>query len=218
MPAVSATTACRRWSACSRSTASSRPRASTSGRPSRPASSSPGPRASCRRPEPTHAIKVAIDEALAAREAGEARVILFNLCGHGHFDLSAYERYLDGSPRGLRVPAREGRGRAGGPAQGLIGAPMPRLSCWSCGRQIYTRRAARSALRRGTSLPAVRRVPAGGSARDGAADRTTDARTRRTTRAAAPTRRRTEPASGRPKPEGTRDDGAGRDRDRRGRQ
>ena len=48
-------------------------------------------------PEPTHAIRVAIDEALAAKEAGEARVILFNLCGHGHFDLSAYERYLDGS-------------------------------------------------------------------------------------------------------------------------
>jgi tryptophan synthase beta chain len=46
-------------------------------------------------PEPTHAIRVAMDEALAAREAGEARVILFNLCGHGHFDLAAYERYLD---------------------------------------------------------------------------------------------------------------------------
>jgi tryptophan synthase beta chain len=47
-------------------------------------------------PEPTHAIRVAMDEALAAKEAGESRVILFNLCGHGHFDLSAYERYLDG--------------------------------------------------------------------------------------------------------------------------
>jgi tryptophan synthase beta chain len=48
-------------------------------------------------PEPAHAIKGAIDEALAAREAGEERVILFNLCGHGHFDLSAYEAYLAGS-------------------------------------------------------------------------------------------------------------------------
>src|SRR5262245_41267781 len=47
-------------------------------------------------PEPTHAIKVAIDEAIEAREAGEARTILFNLCGHGHFDLSAYERFLAG--------------------------------------------------------------------------------------------------------------------------
>ena len=48
-------------------------------------------------PEPTHALKVAIDEALEAKEAGEARVILFNLCGHGHFDLSAYDAYLAGN-------------------------------------------------------------------------------------------------------------------------
>jgi predicted alternative tryptophan synthase beta-subunit len=56
-------------------------------------------------PEPTHAIKVAIDEALSAKEAGEARVILFNLCGHGHFDLSAYERYLNGSLEDFEYPA-----------------------------------------------------------------------------------------------------------------
>ena len=56
-------------------------------------------------PEPTHAIRVAIDEALAAKEAGEARVILFNLCGHGHFDLSAYERYLDGTLEDYEYPA-----------------------------------------------------------------------------------------------------------------
>src|SRR6187200_3050641 len=55
-------------------------------------------------PEPTHAIKVAIDEALAAREAGEERVILFNLCGHGHFDLSAYERYLSGQLEDYEYP------------------------------------------------------------------------------------------------------------------
>ncbi len=55
-------------------------------------------------PEPTHAISVAIDEALAAREAGEARVILFNLCGHGHFDLSAYARYLDGTLEDYEYP------------------------------------------------------------------------------------------------------------------
>jgi tryptophan synthase beta chain len=47
-------------------------------------------------PEPTHAIKVAIDEAIVAREAGESRVILFNLCGHGHFDMSAYQAYFSG--------------------------------------------------------------------------------------------------------------------------
>jgi tryptophan synthase beta chain len=55
-------------------------------------------------PEPTHAIKVAIDEALAAKEAGESKVILFNLCGHGHFDLASYERYLDGSLEDYEYP------------------------------------------------------------------------------------------------------------------
>jgi tryptophan synthase beta chain len=47
-------------------------------------------------PEVTHAIKATVDLALEAKEAGEERVILFNLCGHGHFDLSAYEQYLAG--------------------------------------------------------------------------------------------------------------------------
>lgn len=56
-------------------------------------------------PEPTHAIKVAIDEALAAREAGEQRVILFNLCGHGQLDLAAYERYLAGTMEDYEYPA-----------------------------------------------------------------------------------------------------------------
>jgi tryptophan synthase beta chain len=47
-------------------------------------------------PEVNHAIKATIDLALEAREAGEEKVILFNLCGHGHFDLTAYEAYLAG--------------------------------------------------------------------------------------------------------------------------
>ncbi len=47
-------------------------------------------------PEPAHAIRAVIEEAQAARESGEARVILFGLCGHGHFDLSAYDAYLAG--------------------------------------------------------------------------------------------------------------------------
>ena len=46
-------------------------------------------------PEPAHAIRAAIDEAIAAREAGEAKVILFNLSGHGHFDMQAYDDYLN---------------------------------------------------------------------------------------------------------------------------
>ncbi len=56
-------------------------------------------------PEPTHAIKIAIDEALAARERGEPTVILFNLCGHGHFDLAAYQHFLDGTLEDYEYPA-----------------------------------------------------------------------------------------------------------------
>ncbi len=47
-------------------------------------------------PEPAHAIRAVIEEAEAAREAGEQRVILFGLCGHGHFDLAAYDAYFAG--------------------------------------------------------------------------------------------------------------------------
>ncbi|MEO1061591.1 MAG: TrpB-like pyridoxal phosphate-dependent enzyme [Actinomycetota bacterium] len=46
-------------------------------------------------PEPTHAIAAAIDEAMACKESGEEKVILTALCGHGHLDLAAYQRYLD---------------------------------------------------------------------------------------------------------------------------
>jgi tryptophan synthase beta chain len=45
-------------------------------------------------PEASHAIRGAIDEALACKESGEEKVIAFNLCGHGHFDMSAYDDYL----------------------------------------------------------------------------------------------------------------------------
>ncbi len=47
-------------------------------------------------PETSHAIRAAIDEALAAKETGEKKVILFNLSGHGHFDMAAYDAYLAG--------------------------------------------------------------------------------------------------------------------------
>jgi tryptophan synthase beta chain len=46
-------------------------------------------------PESAHAIRVAIDEALDAKAKGEKRVILFNLSGHGHFDMTAYQSYLN---------------------------------------------------------------------------------------------------------------------------
>lgn len=45
-------------------------------------------------PEAAHGIAGAIREALDAKEKGEKRVILFNLCGHGHFDMSAYDAYF----------------------------------------------------------------------------------------------------------------------------
>ncbi len=47
-------------------------------------------------PEANHAVKGAIDEALACRESGNPRAILFNLCGHGNFDMQAYTDYFAG--------------------------------------------------------------------------------------------------------------------------
>jgi tryptophan synthase beta chain len=47
-------------------------------------------------PEANHAVRGAIDEAIKCREEGKSRVILFNLCGHGHFDMQAYMDYFAG--------------------------------------------------------------------------------------------------------------------------
>jgi tryptophan synthase beta chain len=47
-------------------------------------------------PEANHAVKGAIDEALRCKAEGKSRTILFNLCGHGHFDMSAYQAYFSG--------------------------------------------------------------------------------------------------------------------------
>ncbi|HEX4935151.1 MAG TPA: TrpB-like pyridoxal phosphate-dependent enzyme [Gemmatimonadaceae bacterium] len=47
-------------------------------------------------PEANHAVKGAIDEAVKCREEGTSKAILFNLCGHGHFDMSAYQDYFAG--------------------------------------------------------------------------------------------------------------------------
>jgi tryptophan synthase beta chain len=47
-------------------------------------------------PESAHAIAAVAEEAIKAREAGQKRVLLFNLSGHGLLDLSAYETYLTG--------------------------------------------------------------------------------------------------------------------------
>ncbi len=47
-------------------------------------------------PEANHAVKAAIDEALRCKTEGKSKVILFNLCGHGHFDMQAYTDYFSG--------------------------------------------------------------------------------------------------------------------------
>ncbi len=58
-------------------------------------------------PESSHAIRGAIDEALAAKEEGRSRAILFCLSGHGHFDLASYENYLTGKLQDYEFPGRE---------------------------------------------------------------------------------------------------------------
>jgi tryptophan synthase beta chain len=58
-------------------------------------------------PESAHAIRTTIDEALKAKESGEKKVILFNLSGHGHFDLSAYNAYLNGQLEDYDLPEEE---------------------------------------------------------------------------------------------------------------
>ena len=55
-------------------------------------------------PEPTHAIAAAIREARACKESGEEKVIVTALCGHGHLDLAAYEKYLSGEMVDFELP------------------------------------------------------------------------------------------------------------------
>jgi tryptophan synthase beta chain len=55
-------------------------------------------------PESNHAVRVAIDEALAAKKLKEPRTILFNLSGHGHFDMAAYDRYFAGQLEDYAYP------------------------------------------------------------------------------------------------------------------
>ncbi len=56
-------------------------------------------------PEAAHAVRVAIDEALRCKRDGRRQTILFNLSGHGHFDLGAYEAYLAGKLQDYEYPA-----------------------------------------------------------------------------------------------------------------
>ena len=56
-------------------------------------------------PEPSHAIYAAMQEALACKESGESKTIVFNLCGHGHFDLGSYDAFLQGRLEDYEYPA-----------------------------------------------------------------------------------------------------------------
>jgi tryptophan synthase beta chain len=58
-------------------------------------------------PEPAHAIRHVVNEAVRCREAGESKAILFNLSGHGHFDLAAYEQHLAGKLPDFEYPEEE---------------------------------------------------------------------------------------------------------------
>jgi len=55
-------------------------------------------------PESCHAIRAAIDEALRCKQDGEPRTILFNLTGHGHFDMASYDRYFAGQLEDFEYP------------------------------------------------------------------------------------------------------------------
>jgi tryptophan synthase beta chain len=56
-------------------------------------------------PEACHAIRAAVDEALACKASGEPKTILFNLTGHGHFDMASYDRYFAGQLEDYSYPA-----------------------------------------------------------------------------------------------------------------
>jgi tryptophan synthase beta chain len=58
-------------------------------------------------PEAAHAVRGAMDEAIRCREEGKSETIVFNLCGHGHFDMASYDRYLRGDIQDYELPQSE---------------------------------------------------------------------------------------------------------------
>ena len=103
-------------------------------------------------PESNHAVRAAIDEALKAREEGKSPTILFNLSGHGHFDMQAYTDYFAGKLAGSGLRSEGARNFArpsaesGGGVEALD-ALSPRLSAarpparprWSPHREVPQR-------------------------------------------------------------------------------
>jgi len=72
-------------------------------------------------PEPSHAIRAVVEEVERAREEGVERTILFNLCGHGHFDMGAYDDFLSGQMEDYELPQAD-LDRA---AEAMAGLPTP---------------------------------------------------------------------------------------------
>jgi tryptophan synthase beta chain len=58
-------------------------------------------------PETSHAVKAAMDAALECKKTGESKVILFNASGHGHFDMSAYQKYFESGLEDYEYPEEE---------------------------------------------------------------------------------------------------------------
>jgi tryptophan synthase beta chain len=77
-------------------------------------------------PEPTHAIAQAIREAERCKETGEEKVILTALCGHGHFDMAAYDAYFRGELEDYEYPEERCDGSEGCPDR----AAMERRVGW----------------------------------------------------------------------------------------
>lgn len=55
-------------------------------------------------PESNHAISACIDEALRCKQTGEKKTLFFNLSGHGHFDMAAYDKYFSGDLEDFAYP------------------------------------------------------------------------------------------------------------------
>ena len=75
-------------------------------------------------PEPSHALRAVVEEVERAREEGVERTILFNLCGHGNFDMAAYDAYLSGEMSDYELP-QEDLDQAAAELAGLPPVPSP---------------------------------------------------------------------------------------------
>ena len=75
-------------------------------------------------PEPSHALRAVAEEVDRARQEGVERTILFNLCGHGNFDMGAYDAFLSGEMSDYELPQDE-LDQAAAELEGLPAIPTP---------------------------------------------------------------------------------------------